>query len=44
MHAEADDSNALVPNDQRVNRQPWAGQPFRKAVEASFIENVILER
>lgn len=44
MHAEADDSNALVPNDQRANRQPWAGQPFRKAVEESFIENVILER
>jgi len=44
MHAEADDSNALVPNDQRANRQAWAAQPFRKAVEESFIENVILER
>jgi putative spermidine/putrescine transport system substrate-binding protein len=44
MHAEADDSHALVPNEQRKNRQPWAAQPFRKAVEESFIENVILER
>ncbi len=44
MHAEADDSHALVPNEQRKSRQAWAAQPFRKAVEESFIENVILER
>ena len=44
MHAEADDSHALVPNDQRAHRQAWAAQPFRKAVEENFIENVILER
>lgn len=44
MHAKADDSHALVPNEQRKSRQAWAAQPFRKAVEESFIENVILER
>jgi putative spermidine/putrescine transport system substrate-binding protein len=44
MHADADDSRALVSNEQRKYRQPWAAQPFRKAVEESFIENVILER
>ncbi|MES0883630.1 extracellular solute-binding protein [Roseibium sp. SCP14] len=44
MHAKADDSHALISNDQRQFRQPWAVEPFRKAVEESFIENVILER
>ncbi|MCV0428690.1 MAG: extracellular solute-binding protein [Roseibium sp.] len=44
MHASADDSHALIPNEQRQYRQPWAVQPFRKAVEESFIENVVLER
>ncbi|POF30543.1 extracellular solute-binding protein [Roseibium marinum] len=44
MHAKADDSHALVSNEQRKSRQAWAAQPFRKAVEESFVENVILER
>lgn len=44
MHAKADDSKALVPNEQRQYRQPWGAQPFRKSVEEHFIENVIQER
>lgn len=44
MNAEADDSQALVPAEQRQYRQPWGAQPFRGAVETAFIENVIQER
>jgi putative spermidine/putrescine transport system substrate-binding protein len=44
MNAAADDSFALVPNEQRAFRTTWGAQPFRGEVEASFIDNVILER
>ncbi|MEP1208394.1 MAG: extracellular solute-binding protein [Rhizobiaceae bacterium] len=44
MHANADDSNALVSNDQRAYTQPWGAQPFRKMLDEAFIENVIQER
>ncbi|MGB1310488.1 MAG: extracellular solute-binding protein [Leucothrix sp.] len=44
MNAAADDSYALVPNEQRAFRQTWGAQPFRGKVEASFVDNVILER
>lgn len=44
MNAAADDSHALIPNEQRAFRQTWGAQPFRSKVEASFIDNVILER
>lgn len=44
MHAEADDSFALVPTEQRAFLQPWGVQPFRGKVEEAFIDNVILER
>ena len=44
MHTAADDSFALVPNEQRAFRQTWGAQPFRGEVEATFIDNVILER
>ena len=44
MNTAADDSFALVPNEQRAFRQVWGAQPFRGEVEASFIDNVILER
>lgn len=44
MHAEADDSNALVPNEQRAYRKRWGAQPFRNKIEETFIENVIQER
>lgn len=44
MHAFADDSAALVPNEQRQYSQAWGANPFRKAVEDHFIENVIQER
>lgn len=44
MHASADDSAALVLNEQRKYCEPWGANPFRKAVEDHFIENVIQER
>ena len=44
MNTAADDSFALVPNEQRAFRTTWGAQPFRGEVEASFIDNVILER
>ena len=44
MNTAADDSFALVPNEQRAFRQVWGAQPFRGEVEAMFIDNVILER
>ena len=44
MHADADDSHALVSAEQRVNRVGEASQPFRGLMEEHFIENVILAR
>lgn len=44
MHADADDSHALVPASQRVNRVGEAAQPFKGEMEEYFIENVVLER
>ncbi|MEP3276869.1 MAG: extracellular solute-binding protein [Stappiaceae bacterium] len=44
MHAKADDSNALVPNDQRAYTRPWGAEPFRSKLDEAFIENVIQER
>lgn len=44
MHAEADDSFALVPMAQRAYQQAWAAQPFQGAMIEAFIDNVILER
>lgn len=44
MNANADDSNALASREQRKNQRGWAVNPFRKDVEAFFLENVILER
>jgi len=44
MHAEADDSFALVPNEQRAYRTIWAANPFRDDMNEAFIDNVILER
>lgn len=44
MHAEADDSYALVPSEQRAFQQPWAAQPFQAEMVAAFIDEVILER
>ena len=44
MHANADDSAALVSNAMRDRSRPWAAKPFRDAVEERFIEDVIFER
>jgi putative spermidine/putrescine transport system substrate-binding protein len=44
MHAEADDSKALVSMEMRARQTIWPVQPFRAAVETAFIDNVILER
>ncbi|MBL4810771.1 MAG: extracellular solute-binding protein, partial [Rhodobacteraceae bacterium] len=44
MHADADDSHALVSAEQRQNRVGEAAQPFRGEMEEYFIENVILAR
>lgn len=44
MHADADASKALVASDQRQYRQAWPTNPFRKTVEDSFTEEVILNR
>lgn len=44
MHRAADDSAALVSMAMRDRLTAWPAKPFRDAVEASFIDNVILER
>ncbi len=44
MHADADDSAALIPNAMRAFSQPWPGQPFKQNVEDRFIEEVVLNR
>lgn len=44
MNKAADDSYALVPNEQRKNSVPWGAQPFRDKIVADFIDKVILER
>ncbi|MEX3008219.1 extracellular solute-binding protein [Hoeflea sp. TYP-13] len=44
MHAKADDSNALVSNEQRANRVNPAQDPFYKDLKDHFIEYVILNR
>lgn len=42
MNTAADDSAALVPNEQRAFSTVWGAQPFRGAVEEAFIDAVIL--
>lgn len=44
MHADADDSNALVSNEQRAHSRAWGANPFRGKLEETFIEDVIQER
>lgn len=44
MHVDADDSAALVPNEQRQYRLSWPVNPFGEEVKKQFIENVVLER
>ena len=44
MHANADDSAALVSNAMRARQVPWAAKPFRDTIEERFIEEVIQER
>jgi putative spermidine/putrescine transport system substrate-binding protein len=44
MHADADDSHALVSNAERAYRTQSPVKPFEDAVKETFIENVILER
>lgn len=44
MNANADDSNALISNDQRQYSVAGAAQPFKTAMEEAFVDNVILER
>ncbi|WP_136658709.1 extracellular solute-binding protein [Nitratireductor sp. XY-223] len=44
MHGKADDSYALVSNDQRAHRVDPAKDPFYKELKDHFIENVILNR
>ena len=44
MHPDADDSNALVPNEMRQYQTIWPGNPFNTEIRAAFIENVALER
>jgi len=44
MNAAADDSAALVPKKQRQYRTTWGAQPFRKAVESTFIDKVVQQR
>ena len=44
MHPEADDSNALIPNEMRQYQTIWPGNPFNTEIRAAFIENVALER
>ena len=44
MNEAADDSAALVSMAMRDRLTPWPTSPFRDAVEATFIDEVILER
>lgn len=44
MNAGADDSHALISNEQRKFSVSGAAQPFRKAMENAFVDSVILER
>ena len=44
MHADADDSAALVPNEQRAYRVNQAFNPFNSEIEELFIEEVVLNR
>ncbi|MFV0384066.1 extracellular solute-binding protein [Paracoccus sp. (in: a-proteobacteria)] len=44
MNAAADDSNALVPNDQRQFSVPGLSKPQRDAMKTVLIDDVILER
>lgn len=44
MHPDADDSNALIPNEMRQYSVNWPGNPFGTEVNQAFIENVALER
>jgi|OM-RGC.v1.036369026 hypothetical protein len=44
MHPDADDSNALVPNEMRQFSTIWPGNPFNTEMRLAFIENVALER
>lgn len=44
MNAAADDSKALVPNEQRAFRTNWAPQPLWDALSARFIDEVVQER
>ena len=44
MHANSDDSMALVSMEMRSRQTVWPGSPFRDAMETAFIDNVILER
>ena len=44
MHAAADDSAALVPNEQRAYRTNWAPQPLANALMPRFIDEVVQER
>ena len=43
MHPDADDSAALVPNEQRAYSRVWTAQPFGDEIRNQFIENVALE-
>lgn len=43
-NSEADDSNALVPAEQRVRSTQWVPQSFGGQMTSAFIENVALER
>ncbi|GGK51715.1 extracellular solute-binding protein [Salinarimonas ramus] len=44
MNLAADDSAALVSMEMRERQTAWPMRPFRDAVEAHFIDAVILER
>lgn len=44
MNQAADDSAALVSMSMRDRLTSWPASPFRDAVEAAFIDGVILER
>jgi putative spermidine/putrescine transport system substrate-binding protein len=44
LHPEADDSNALVPNEMRQFSTIWPGNPFNTEIRQAFVENVALER
>ena len=44
LHPEADDSSALISNNQRAYRQNWASNPFSKDLTDHFIEEVMMNR